>query len=58
VVQRAMAFGGVGGVGELPACGIRERCRWFAQEGSAACAVCPLVRTDNTSSLAPLEFAQ
>jgi hypothetical protein len=30
----------------LPACGIRPVCRWFAQEGTHACAVCPLVVTD------------
>jgi hypothetical protein len=30
----------------LPACGIRPVCRWFAQEGASACAVCPLVVTD------------
>jgi hypothetical protein len=33
-------------VGALPACGIRPRCRWFAQRGAAACRVCPLVVTD------------
>jgi hypothetical protein len=26
---------------ELPNCGIRPRCRWFAERGAAACAVCP-----------------
>jgi hypothetical protein len=31
---------------ELPDCGIRDSCRWFDQEGAAACAVCPLVTTD------------
>jgi hypothetical protein len=30
----------------LPRCGIRPRCRWFAQNGRAACEVCPLVVTD------------
>lgn len=30
----------------LPKCSIRPRCRWFAQVGSRACAVCPLVITD------------
>ena len=33
--------------GPLPACGIRERCRWFGQEGPAACASCAWVRTDS-----------
>ncbi len=31
---------------ELPDCGIRDTCRWFDQEGAAACALCPLVTTD------------
>jgi hypothetical protein len=26
---------------DLPNCGIRPRCRWFAERGAAACAVCP-----------------
>lgn len=30
----------------LPRCSIRPRCRWFAQAGPRACAVCPLVITD------------
>ncbi|HEY1917021.1 MAG TPA: hypothetical protein VGH27_15735 [Streptosporangiaceae bacterium] len=30
----------------LPACGIRRTCRWFAQHGAAACAVCPLIVAD------------
>ena len=28
---------------DLPACGIRARCVWFAQEGRDACAICPQV---------------
>jgi hypothetical protein len=31
---------------KLPRCTIRPRCRWFAQVGREACAVCPLVTTD------------
>jgi hypothetical protein len=27
-------------------CAIRPSCRWFAQSGPSACAVCPLVITD------------
>jgi hypothetical protein len=27
----------------LPVCGIRSSCRWFSQEGRAACERCPLV---------------
>lgn len=30
----------------LPKCSIRARCRWFAQQGRNACAVCPLIITD------------
>jgi hypothetical protein len=30
----------------LPHCAIRSSCRWFAQEGEAACAACPFVITD------------
>ena len=26
---------------DLPECGIRPTCRWFAQQGSVACASCP-----------------
>lgn len=31
----------------LPICPIRPRCRWWQQEGKAACARCPQVVTDN-----------
>lgn len=34
-------------VKSLPSCGIRSTCRWFHQEGAAACYVCPLIITDN-----------
>lgn len=30
----------------LPACAIRRTCRWFAQHGAAACAVCPAIVAD------------
>ncbi|GLZ39045.1 hypothetical protein Acsp05_26690 [Actinokineospora sp. NBRC 105648] len=36
--------------GALPECGIRETCRWWAQQGPAACAVCPSVRTNGSTS--------
>ncbi len=29
---------------ELPECKIRPECRWFSQEGSNACRVCPLIK--------------
>jgi hypothetical protein len=31
----------------LPYCTIRANCRWYAQEGRAACLRCPQVVTDN-----------
>jgi hypothetical protein len=31
----------------LPVCAIRARCRWWLQEGAAACTRCPQVVTDN-----------
>ena len=30
-----------------PRCSIRHACRWFAQDGLAACTVCPLVITED-----------
>jgi hypothetical protein len=33
----------------LPDCAIRTSCRWYAQEGGRACAVCPGVVTDDGS---------
>ena len=32
---------------KLPACPIRPRCRWWVQEGQAACMRCPQIVTDN-----------
>jgi len=37
------------GTGALPACIIRDVCRWYAQEGSAACLRCQHVVTDQMS---------
>ena len=34
----------------LPACNIRRGCRWYAQEGSAACLRCPQVVTSNAAA--------
>jgi hypothetical protein len=42
--QKANTVGAVAGV--PPKCSIRPRCRWFAQVGLEACAVCPLVITE------------
>ena len=33
-------------VEKLPPCRIRPRCRWFQQEGKAACLRCPLIVTE------------
>lgn len=30
----------------LPPCAIRSRCRWWGQEGRAACTRCPAIATD------------
>ncbi len=35
----------------LPACGIRHSCRWYAQRGAAACAICPLLVADTGGTL-------
>lgn len=34
-------------VAELPPCSIRRDCRWWQQEGKAACMRCPQIITDN-----------
>ncbi|HEY7406527.1 MAG TPA: nitrogen fixation protein [Candidatus Angelobacter sp.] len=39
---------------DLPRCKLRPVCQWFAQEGGAACARCPQVRTDDASLEAAL----
>jgi len=33
------------GADALPRCSIRRQCRWFHQQGAAACRICPLVVT-------------
>jgi hypothetical protein len=35
---------------QLPACAIRKYCRWFQQEGKAACLRCPQVVTDHAKA--------
>ncbi|MEM8780291.1 MAG: nitrogen fixation protein [Cyanobacteria bacterium P01_G01_bin.49] len=37
---------------QLPACSIRKDCRWFQQEGKAACLRCSQVITDNYNASA------
>ncbi len=44
-------------VDALPACGIRADCRWWQQEGRAACARCPQVVTLNPNSSAAMHKA-
>lgn len=34
---------------ELPVCDIRPQCRWFIQNGTDACKVCPIVISETTS---------
>lgn len=41
----------------LPRCAIRSACRWFNQEGSAACRRCPLVITHSYEPSAALREA-
>jgi hypothetical protein len=36
-------------VNKIPPCRIRPRCRWWRQEGVAACMRCPVVVTENYS---------
>lgn len=36
-----------GVVETLPPCRIRPRCRWWLQEGKAACLRCPVIMTEN-----------
>lgn len=35
---------------QLPACGIRSRCRWYLQTGASACATCIYVVTDDPTA--------
>ena len=37
-------------VDALPACQIRPTCRWFREQGKAACFRCPLVMTDKSNA--------
>jgi hypothetical protein len=40
---------------KLPACVIRPECRWFRQEGRAACLRCPQILTGNSEADARLQ---
>jgi hypothetical protein len=56
IVERAAATGApTSGDGRaLPRCSIRRTCRWYAQEGVAACHACPTVVTDTRRSQEPV----
>ncbi len=41
-------------VDKLPPCAIRKTCRWYVQEGAAACGRCPQVVTQVTDEADPL----
>jgi hypothetical protein len=41
----------------LPPCRIRPDCRWFLQEGRAACAVCPQIVTSSVNPSEELSIA-
>lgn len=44
-------------VEKLPACRLRRQCRWWRQEGGAACRRCPLVVTSNFAASPALHRA-
>lgn len=41
----------------LPPCRLRADCRWYVQEGSAACFVCPLILSETATPSAALAEA-
>ena len=43
---------------DLPACTIRQECRWHAQSGPRACTVCPFVVTDTLPDGTTMREAQ
>lgn len=46
VIDRVQAAATPIEISRLTACAIRRDCRWYAQAGTSACAVCPIVVTD------------
>lgn len=46
VIQRVLDHLGVPAAPALRPCLIRATCRWFSEQGAAACGVCDLVVTD------------
>ena len=47
-IRQRAAFAGLTGEATLPPCPIRAKCRWWQQDGGAACSVCSLVVHDPT----------
>lgn len=41
----------------LPPCRIRRNCRWYVQEGKAACFVCPLILSETAEPTRALAYA-
>ncbi len=53
IVDNVRAFLGPGeSTKRLAPCSIRPACRWFRQDGAAACRLCPLVITDTAEPAA------
>ena len=53
VIEEVLATGaGEDQPARLPRCAIRSACRWYRQEGGAACRACPLVITDTGADAA------
>lgn len=43
--------------GALPPCRIRADCRWFVQEGKAACLRCPLIHSETANPSPAMRYA-
>lgn len=52
VIEKVLGHLGVPEPAPLPPCLIRATCRWFAEQGAAACGVCDLVVTDTAAPAA------
>lgn len=52
--QAAAEIGCAGEHQSLPPCAIRPQCRWWQQRGRNACAVCPVVVTDQRMQAGPI----
>jgi hypothetical protein len=47
-IARQLAYVEPLSITTLPACSIRDNCRWFMQEGADACRICPKINTGFT----------